>query len=593
MKIAVAAGKNSQAIADALIKHGKHISAVSQTISEIPNAVRAADLLLLYHNMEGDLRKPLELAFMQNPHLQVVLLEGNVPLTQEERSRYFGLGVFTFFAGKVNANLLPLLDRPRTREEAASELGIAVEGGEIDLDDGGLPPSGKRRFVVAVAGGAGESLANGLRRSGYTVSSVVDTLDGIAATLKDGDDLLVHRGLQGTKTIRQTVWELKRERPQLRVVVLEGKTADPAVRAELFAVGIYDWFAGRVPSPEFFEMLDHPRTAAEVIQLLPNAPEGAPEEVGLTRSPALPAADMAGSPSVRTIDRVERVIVEQPSVTSIMKPMVVFYSPAGGAGKSVIAAGFALSLAARGLSPVLLETDEDKPSQARLFGFARPDRGVDTLSRDVLLDPVGLQSTLEELYLRREGIHILPSTGSVDGIQLDADDPHLPRELYGLYDALMSRFHPLIVDLPVSIRNGIVVQTLRRASTVVLVIPPYDPAIDAVYEYLSLAQSLGIESRKHLLVANQIEDGTAVSRMEKMLGMSMAVSIERVPGGVNSWKDLQRLQRYGMLDVLAEQIMRTVGGRPAALPAKTKSKKKGKKGGNPLQFVPFLRRFAR
>jgi Flp pilus assembly CpaE family ATPase len=168
----------------------------------------------------------------------------------------------------------------------------------------------------------------------------------------------------------------------------------------------------------------------------------------------------------------------------------------------------------------IVELDEDKPGIASIF------LGNEKTRRDVGLDKIDLKTYRSETLLEKElknvrlslskGIMLYPNSGNGDGMPFEETD-----DVYRLFE-VVQRQHPMVmVDLPVRLRDLVVLSTLRRANRVFFICEQYQPTIDACARHLEDAVKLGINPDKYVLVISKYTEDSRikVARIETALGM--------------------------------------------------------------------------
>jgi len=211
-----------------------------------------------------------------------------------------------------------------------------------------------------------------------------------------------------------------------------------------------------------------------------------------------------------------QVRIARPSIR-----MAGAFTPAGGAGKTTTTVYVAGALQQMHNIPTgILELDEDKPGIASIFlGGDKVNRniGLDVLGLDVYRSETLLGKKLQEIRIPlTKGITLYPNTGNTDGMPFETSE-----DVYRLFEAVQRMHQLVLVDLPVRLKDLVVLSTLRRADMIFFICEQYQPTIDACARHLEDAVRLGIDTGKYILVVNKFNENSRikVARIENALGM--------------------------------------------------------------------------
>lgn len=122
------------------------------------------------------------------------------------------------------------------------------------------------------------AFTNLLQRHGQEVVGSSSILDELLQSLPEiqADVLLMNRYTPGTVTVAGSLWKIRSTRPDLRVILLLGEDDHDArgIKAAAVSAGVYDWHVGRSVDSRVVEMIEHPRSFADVAGQVP------PEAIG-------------------------------------------------------------------------------------------------------------------------------------------------------------------------------------------------------------------------------------------------------------------------------------------------------------------------
>ncbi|MDA8344267.1 MAG: hypothetical protein M0Z66_02160 [Thermaerobacter sp.] len=112
-------------------------------------------------------------------------------------------------------------------------------------------------------------------------SSILDDLLKILSEVQ-ADVILLNRYTPGTMTVAGVLWQVRSQRPDLRVMLLLGEEDNDAkgIKAAAVSAGVYDWHVGRSVDSSVVDMIERPRSFADVVGQVP------PEAVRPQRSDA-------------------------------------------------------------------------------------------------------------------------------------------------------------------------------------------------------------------------------------------------------------------------------------------------------------------
>ena len=386
----------------------------------------------------------------------------------------------------------------------------------------------KRRVFVAVypaeaAAKAGQYIA-GEAGDEFEVIGMADLLDDLPEKLEEGkpDLVLLYRGLPGVTDFREMVWRLRKERPLMRIIVLEGSVSedDPATRefrADMVAAHVHDWVTGSLPGC-LLDLMRKGRTFEEVAEYARARPGFAMEIGGTVRAGA------TNEGSVRTVEvQVERVISRRrPSHL-----LIASYSPAGGVGKSTATAYLGAWIAASGLPVCLLELDEDKPGLCRWFGVQPPQRGLDDLPEELFDDGDPLREAVRKITVRAgRNLSIVPTTGRAAGIRM-----RTKQHVYALLDVLLAEHAVVIADCSVKFKEAGVYYAIRRADHTLLLGNQNRVVADALVRHLATSEEVGMPRSRYQLVVNGYLEkvGMSVREIEDLTSLRAAQVVPMEP----------------------------------------------------------------
>ncbi len=262
-------------------------------------------------------------------------------------------------------------------------------------------------------------------------------------------------------------------------------------------MGVYDIIPRIADGSEVVEVLEHPRTYAQAVRLVPQ------------RKRTAPPVSLAG--------------VEQRAVQA--EPLVCAFTRAGGAGKSTTIAYLATALLGYGVKSAVVDLDEDKPSIAKILGVAFRE-GMDTLSIQDLRGDLGMAaSALARVRVPlRSGLTVYPAGGGVLPFEEESD-------VYTMYAALHEEHPVVLADLTVRFNDLATLATIRRANRVLFIVEQYQPTLDACVRHVEEARSVGVDTGKYLLIVNKYSESSRISvrKIEEALGMKAAVILPMQP----------------------------------------------------------------
>jgi cellulose biosynthesis protein BcsQ len=291
-------------------------------------------------------------------------------------------------------------------------------------------------------------------------------------------------------------------RPTVRIVVAHPEALQPGdpLMAALVGLGIYDLVAETTP---LNEVLWRPRTYADAARW-----HAGPAEQSMRTGGEVIAE--------RTISR------RRPS-----RLLIVWFSPAGGVGKSTGAVYVGTWIAASGLPVCLLELDEDKPGLVRWFGLEPPQRGLDDLPEELFDGGGPLREALRAITVRPgRNLALVPARGLLGGLQIKTKD-----HVSALLDTLLAEHAVVVADCPVRFKDAAVFYTLRRADHILLVADQNKVVLDALVRHLADSEALGIPKSRYTLVVNGYMEnvGVSVAQIEAALGLEAAAVVPLEP----------------------------------------------------------------
>ncbi|MFZ5590603.1 MAG: hypothetical protein ACOY81_02175 [Bacillota bacterium] len=336
--------------------------------------------------------------------------------------------------------------------------------------------------------GIAEFLAESYESEVYLAEDGVTLLDYTG----EGDIAIITLSFLGEREMIETIYRLQMK--GVRVVVIVD-TKNEAILQSLMAMGVFDYILNPRDNEEILSVLETPGNIASARRKLSTV-------IDLMQS-IMPAVQ----PSARV------------SVTPVADRLDCAFTPAGSAGKTTTTVYISAALQRFNIPVGILELDEDKPGIASIFlgHDARRDIGLDKLGLDVYRSETLLERKLAGIRIPlTRGIILYPNSGTGDGMPFEETD-----DVYRLFE-VVQRQHPLVmVDLPVRLKDLVVLSTLRRASRVFFICEQYQPTIDACARHLEDAVKLGINIEKYVLVINKYTENSRVkvARIETALGM--------------------------------------------------------------------------
>jgi len=191
------------------------------------------------------------------------------------------------------------------------------------------------------------------------------------------------------------------------------------------------------------------------------------------------------------------------------------YSPAGGAGKSVLAVNLAVLLAQNKKDVALLDNDLQFGSIAENLNL-KPERTWEDLAA---IEDIAIEDLSSFLMPHFSGVKVLASPAKPLAEEI------VTSELIGqTLDTLQQHFDELIVDLPTALTEK-TVEVMERSSEIYVILTPDLASIRKVKSCLEAFQVLDLSS-KTILLLNRCDQPEALklSAIEKVLGMAIAYS---------------------------------------------------------------------
>jgi MinD-like ATPase involved in chromosome partitioning or flagellar assembly len=199
----------------------------------------------------------------------------------------------------------------------------------------------------------------------------------------------------------------------------------------------------------------------------------------------------------------------------VPSPLIAVWSPKGGVGRTLIAAGLAMQLARRLSQQVLLvDLDAGNPGIAPL---------LQTSARSGVLD---YPASAGRPIPHPSGIHLLPGPARL------VDEGLVTGELaQAVLDRAQSEGYAVVADLSASLRDSTVI-ALERADAVLLVTTPDLLALYACRRFVQEAGLIGLSLHRFRLVINQVGDRQEIPEREvlDLTGLPLAGRIPSLPG---------------------------------------------------------------
>lgn len=196
-------------------------------------------------------------------------------------------------------------------------------------------------------------------------------------------------------------------------------------------------------------------------------------------------------------------------------PLIAIWSPKGGVGKTLIAAGLAVELGRRMAGEVLLcDLDAGKADVAPLLQAG--------LHPSILEFGGGKLATVEH----PSGIRLLPGPARI------TDEPLVTGPLAeSVLAAARAEYGAVVADLDSDLRESTAI-TLARASAVLLVTTPDLLAIYGVRRFLLEAQAEGVDLAPFRLVINRTTEAQEIREREitELLPVEPAGRVPSLPG---------------------------------------------------------------
>lgn len=196
-------------------------------------------------------------------------------------------------------------------------------------------------------------------------------------------------------------------------------------------------------------------------------------------------------------------------------PLVAVWSPKGGTGKTLVAAGLAMHLVRRSGGPTLLiDLDAGHADAAPLLQAS--------LRPSILDYPTGSGRTVSH----PSGIHLLAGPARL------ADAPLVSAELAeAVLERARKEGYLVVADLDADLRDSTLV-ALDKADTVLLVTTPDLLSLYACRRFTQEAESIGLSLAKFRLVINRVTARQEIPEAEilDLIGLPLAGRVPSLPG---------------------------------------------------------------
>ena len=386
----------------------------------------------------------------------------------------------------------------------------------------------KKRVFVAVyaaeaAAKVGQYIA-GEAGDEFEVAGMADLLDDLPEKLEEGkpDLVLLYRGLPGVTDFREMVWRLRKERPLMRIIVLEGSVSedDPATRefrADMVAAHVHDWVTGSLPGC-LLDLMRKGRTFEEVAEYARARPGFAMEIGGTVR------AGVTSEGSVRTVE----VQVEVPRVVD--PRFFVVWGPKS-AGRSALAANLAALVARRvgaagdggHARVVLLDLDLEGGDAGAFLGLPPEAEGLEPLARLGHLDGAAVRRHAHNRF----GVDVIPAGPFPSQVLLAERFGGKAQEAESfaarLLAATQAEYPFVVVDAPAHLAQPFAYTALANAKEVLFCVRPARAGLRRAISVLDLAGTCGIDREKFRLVVNgAAPGGVGASEIAEALGLKLA-----------------------------------------------------------------------
>lgn len=382
----------------------------------------------------------------------------------------------------------------------------------------------------------------------------------------EGDIAVIAITFLDERDLVETIYRLQMKGVRV-VIIVDNQVQGGALLQSLLTMGVFDFVLKPSDGDELVSVIETPGNVASARRKL-----GAVIDLMQT---VVPENQNGRVGAVQPADRLDCA-----------------FTPAGGAGKTTTTVYVAAALQRFNIPVGILELDEDKPGIASIF------LGNEKARRDIGLDKIDLKTYRSETSLEKElnnirmsltkGIMLYPNSGTGDGMPFEETD-----DVYRLFE-VAQRQHPFVmVDLPVRLKDMVVLSTLRRANRVFFICEQYQPTIDACARHLEDVLKLGINPDKYILLINKYTEDSRirVARIESALGMKAKALIpldaERYRVAADSHKiTIQDDDPWVNLAAMVAGVDIPV------TPQKVKNKAKGKYGGilNLFGLINYLKK---